>query len=52
MYEDMFCKSKKKVNYTDVLEYVWMYSMKFRYYVKNNPQHQYSYYNFAFVKCC
>ena len=46
-----FASLRKKVNYTDVLEYgMDVFYEAFRYYVKNNPQHQYSYYNFAFGK--
>ena len=46
-----FASLRKKVNYTDVLEYgMDVFYEAFRYYVKNNSQHQYSYYNFAFGK--
>ena len=45
-----FASLRKKVNYTDVLEYgMDVFYEAFRYYVKNNSQHQYTYYNFSFV---
>jgi len=46
-----FASLRKKINHTDVLEHgMDVFYESFRYYVKNNPQHQYSYYNFAFGK--
>jgi len=44
-----FASLRKKVNYTDVLEYgMDVFYESFRYYKDNNPQHEYSYYNFAY----
>tara|TARA_B100001059_G_scaffold121297_1_gene121345 strand:- start:1150 stop:2130 length:981 start_codon:yes stop_codon:yes gene_type:complete len=43
-----FASLRKKVNYTDVLEYgMDVFYESFRYYKDNNKQHEYSYYNFA-----
>jgi len=43
-----FASLRKKINYTDVLEYgMDVFYESFRYYKDNNPQHEYSYYNFA-----
>ena len=44
-----FASLRKKINYTDVLEYgMDVFYESFRYYKDNNPQHEYSYYNFAY----
>ena len=44
-----FASLRKKVNYTDVLEYgMDVFYESFRYYKDSNPQHEYSYYNFAY----
>jgi len=43
-----FASLRKKINYTDVLEYgMDVFYESFRYYKDNNPQHEYSYYNFG-----
>ena len=43
-----FASLRKKVNYTDVLEYgMDVFYESFRYYKDNNKQHEYFYYNFA-----
>ena len=43
-----FASLRKKINYTDVLEYgMDVFYESFIYYKDNNPQHEYSYYNFA-----
>ena len=43
-----FASLRKKINYTDVLEYgMDVFYESFRYYKDNNKQHEYSYYNFA-----
>ena len=43
-----FASLRKKVNYTDVLEYgMDVFYECFRYYKDNNPQHTFTYYNFA-----
>jgi hypothetical protein len=43
-----FASLRRKINYTDVLEYgMDVFYESFRYYKDNNPQHEYSYYNFA-----
>ena len=43
-----FASLRKKINYTDVLEYgMDVFYECFRYYKDNNKQHEYSYYNFA-----
>ena len=43
-----FASLRKKINYTDVLEYgMDVFYECFRYYKENNKQHEYSYYNFA-----
>jgi len=45
-----FASLRKKVNYTEVLEYgMDVFYECFREYAKNNKQHKYSYYNFAFA---
>ncbi len=45
-----FASLRKRVNYTDVLEYgMDVFYECFRHYVENNKQHKYSYYNFAFA---
>ena len=44
-----FASLRKKINYTDTLEYgMDVFYEPYRHYVKNNPQHEYSYYNFHF----
>ena len=44
-----FASLRKKVNYNDVLEYgMDVFYECFRYYKDNNPQHTFTYYNFAF----
>ena len=46
-----FASLRKKINYTDVLEYgMDVFYECFRHYKDNNKQHEYSYYNFAFGK--
>ena len=46
-----FASLRKKINYTDVLEYgMDVFYECFRHYKNNNKQHEYSYYNFAFGK--
>ena len=41
----------KKINYNDVLEHAMDdFYESIRHYIDNNPQHEYSYYNFAFTK--
>ena len=43
-----FASLRKRINYTDVLEYgMDVFYECFRYYKDNNKQHKYSYYNFA-----
>ena len=45
-----FASLRKKVNYTEVLEYgMDVFYECFREYAANNKQHEYSYYNFAFA---
>ena len=45
-----FASLRKKVNYTEVLEYgMDVFYECFREYAVNNKQHEYSYYNFAFA---
>ena len=44
-----FASLRKRINYTDVLEYgMDVFYESYRHYVRNNPQHTYTYYNFAF----
>ena len=44
-----FASLRKRINYTDVLEYgMDVFYESYRHYVRNNPQHEYTYYNFAF----
>lgn len=46
-----FASLRKKINYTDTLEYgMDVFYECYRYFVKNNPEHEYSYYNFNFGK--
>ena len=43
-----FASLRKRINYTDVLEYgMDVFYECFRYYKDNNKQHKYSYYNFC-----
>ena len=44
-----FASLRKRINCTDVLEYgMDVFYESYRHYVRNNPQHEYTYYNFAF----
>ena len=44
-----FASLRKRINYTEVLEYgMDVFYESYRHYVRNNPQHKYTYYNFAF----
>jgi len=46
-----FASLRKKINYTDTLEYgMDVFYESFAYFVENNPEHEYSYYNFSFGK--
>ena len=44
-----FASLRKKINYNDVLEYgMDVFYESYRNYIRSNPQHEYTYYNFAF----
>ena len=45
-----FASLRKKINYTEVLEYgMDVFYECFKNYTNNNKQHEYSYYNFAYA---